>query len=377
MPKSRFLLHFLCSVVTLPLWADAVNDIAELLKKGDAKAALERSDDALSKSPRDMRIRFLRGVALVEQSRQVEAIQVFSALTVDHPNQPEPYNNLAVLYAQQGQLDKARAALQMAIQTNPAYATAQANLSDVYAKLAAQAYDKALQLDKTAPAAPTPPKLALVKDLYAAPATKIASARAQPAPVAKPEVVAPAAPPLVVKVTPTPTPTPVAAPKPTPVAVAPVKVEPVAVTPAAVKPIDPKPVEVAAKPVEATKPVEAKPPAVASSDDEEQVNKTLQAWAEAWAGKQVNDYLSHYAKGFRTPKGVSRSAWEQQRRERIEGVRKIAVRLSNIKIQFENGTANARFVQHYRSDRMESSTGKTLRLERVGNRWMIVEERVG
>jgi tetratricopeptide (TPR) repeat protein len=41
---------------------------------------------------------------------------VFTKLTDDYPELPEPYNNLAVLYAAAGQYDKARAALEMAIE---------------------------------------------------------------------------------------------------------------------------------------------------------------------------------------------------------------------------------------------------------------------
>jgi Tfp pilus assembly protein PilF len=52
-----------------------------------------------------------------------------------------------VLYANQNQLDKSRQALEQAIRTNPSYSTAHENLGDIYAKLASQAYSKALQLD--------------------------------------------------------------------------------------------------------------------------------------------------------------------------------------------------------------------------------------
>ena len=71
------------------------------------------------------------------------------------PSCPSRYNNLAVLYAAQSEFDKARAALEMAIRTNPSYATAHENLGDVYAMLAAQPYSRALQLDpgNTEPAA--------------------------------------------------------------------------------------------------------------------------------------------------------------------------------------------------------------------------------
>ena len=76
-----------------------------------------------------------------------EATGVFLKLTEEAPELPEPYNNLAVIYAQQKQYDKAKAALEMAIRTHPSYAVAHENLGDLYAKMARQAYDRALQID--------------------------------------------------------------------------------------------------------------------------------------------------------------------------------------------------------------------------------------
>src|SRR3990172_3862933 len=102
-------------------------------------------------------MRFLKGLILTEQSKSTEAISVFTKLTEDFPRLPEPYNNLAVLFAATNQYEKSRAALEMAIRTNPTYATAHENLGDVYAKLASQAHSKALQLDAGNTA--VPPKL--------------------------------------------------------------------------------------------------------------------------------------------------------------------------------------------------------------------------
>src|SRR5207253_5049643 len=101
---------------------------------------------------------------LTEQKRVPEAVQMFTGLTEDYPELPEPYNNLAVLYASQGNFDKAKSALELAIHTHPSYATAHENLGDVYAQLASRAYDRALQLDKNNAAAQV--KLAMVKDLF-------------------------------------------------------------------------------------------------------------------------------------------------------------------------------------------------------------------
>ncbi|MGH8640276.1 MAG: tetratricopeptide repeat protein, partial [Burkholderiales bacterium] len=145
---------------------DELQEANQAFKQGQLDRASERVDAYLKTRPKDARGRFLKGIILAEQKKPNDAIAVFTGLTQDFPELPEPYNNLAVLYASQGQYDKARSALEMAIRTHPSYATAHENLGDIYAKMASQAYDKALQLDKGNTAAQT--KLNLIKDLFSA-----------------------------------------------------------------------------------------------------------------------------------------------------------------------------------------------------------------
>jgi tetratricopeptide (TPR) repeat protein len=102
-----------------------------------------------------------------DQKETDAAIATFQGLTEDYPELPEPYNNLAVIYAQQGQYEKARRALELALQTRPDYAVAHENLGDVYTRLASVEYDQAFTLDKTNKSAQT--KLALVRELFAVP----------------------------------------------------------------------------------------------------------------------------------------------------------------------------------------------------------------
>src|SRR5574338_317647 len=151
----------------LPARADDLDDASKLLKAGQREQALERVNRALAQKKDDPKARFLKGVILTEQGNTRDAIEVFTKLTQDYPNLPEPYNNLAVIYAGQGQYDKARAALEQSIRTHPAYATAYENLGDVYAKLASQAYGKALQLDASNTGAQN--KLSLVRELVGEP----------------------------------------------------------------------------------------------------------------------------------------------------------------------------------------------------------------
>ncbi|MGB6113484.1 MAG: tetratricopeptide repeat protein [Comamonas sp.] len=174
MRASRFLLtRFLQLAAATALLAasaahaDGYGDITALLKDGKASQALVQVEQRLASTPKDPQLRFLRGVAQSESKQTQAAIETFTELTREYPELPEPYNNLAVLYAQDNQLDKARAALEMAIRTHPSYATAHENLGDVYARLAAQAYDRALQLD-AAQGEAIKPKLALLRELLSA-----------------------------------------------------------------------------------------------------------------------------------------------------------------------------------------------------------------
>jgi len=135
-------------------------------RSGDLAAAAAAVDRHLAAKPDDERGRFMKGVLLAEMGRTNEAFDLFLALTRDHPELAEPHNNIAVIYAARGDYERARDALEDAIRANPQYAVAYANLGDLYARLAARAYEKALDLDagnRTLRA-----KLALARELPAA-----------------------------------------------------------------------------------------------------------------------------------------------------------------------------------------------------------------
>jgi len=170
---AKLLLVVLLCVSTLPSSADEVAEVTQLAKGGQTTEAMAKLDQFLALKPKDPQLRFLKGVMLADSKRTDDAIAVFTLLNEDYPELPEPYNNLAVLYAGQGQYEKARVALQSAVRGNPGYATAYENLGDVYARLAAQAYARALALDGAN--ASLPPKIAQLRTLFS---TKPAEARA-------------------------------------------------------------------------------------------------------------------------------------------------------------------------------------------------------
>lgn len=335
--------------------ADEYTDVSQLVRSGKLAEALTKADQYLVVKPRDPQMRFLKGVIQRDSGKTTDAIATFSRLTEDFPELPEPYNNLAVLYAGQSQFDKARTALEMAIRTNPSYATAHENLGDVYAKLASQAYNKALQLD--ASNAGVPPKLALIRELFSPTGAK--NQRPGPPPVAAPAAV----PPVVTKPTPT-LPGPVSA-----KASSPAPVQPPTATQAS-----PVSASAASSTASVAASASAAPPSDNSSKDAE---AAVQAWARAWAARDVKAYLASYGKDFSPPGSMSRSAWEEERRQRITSKSKITVKLENLTVTVSGNTAVAKFRQDYKANSLAVSSRKTLDLVKNGERWHIVKESTG
>lgn len=348
--------------------AREVDAVAQLLEQGQTEQAAAQADQFLQLNPNDAEMRFLRGVIATEQKQPAQAIQIFSALSRDYPAMPEPYNNLAVLYAAQGQDRKAVDALEQAIRAQPGYATAYENLGDLYARMASQSYGKALELDSNRQG--IAPKQALIAQI--APGKAAAPVPAAALPTAT----------VAVAAAPTPSLTPVQ-----PAAASPVA-EPVIAErrpPATERISSATPLQLAA--AEAAK-AAARPSAVAEAAPTAKASPALdaspaaveaavQAWAKAWAQQDMDAYLAAYSPSFKPADGSSLAAWKQSRRQRIEGKREISVALSDVQVAVDGPRATARFMQAYSAGALKSNSRKTLVLQADQGQWRIVSETVG
>jgi tetratricopeptide (TPR) repeat protein len=296
------------------LAATPVEQAQSQLANGDLQGALKTLDKYLSGAPQDAEARFTRGLVLVKLNKTEDAIKVFADLTRDYPQLPEPYNNLAVLYAQQGDYEKARDALEAALATHPAYATAHENLGDIYAALAGAAYNRAVMLDQNNQAVRY--KQNLINQLD----TGIGAAGTTMPPAPAPRPAAPAA-----------------------------QAEPA----------------VAAAPAAST----------AAPADASAINNALLGWAKAWSAKDVSGYLASYAPDFVPEGGLSRATWEQQRRDRISRPTRIAVRALNPEIvTIGDNRVRVSFVQEYQSDTFSDQVTKVLEFKSTAGGWKIVRE---
>lgn len=353
----------LSALYAAPAIADESFDVNKLVRAGQLGEAMTKVDAFLLQHPRDAQMRFLKGLIFTEQNKPAEAIMAFTKLTEDFPNLPEPYNNLAVLFASGGQYEKARTALEMAIRTNPTYATAQENLGDIYAKLASQAYDKALQLDSANTGAKT--KLTLVRTLIgnATGGTNPKITTTSTAPAATKPTTASAA--TAKSIVP---PTVIAAPKQEPAKVAP-KAEVIAKA-KIVKPLQKNEIKSAER---------SSSPKPENNDDldKKAVLNAINGWANAWSSQDVKRYLGYYGTDFQTPKGLSRKAWADERHARIEGKNKIDIEIKSPQVAVVGNTATVKFRQSYISNRFTANSRKTLVLMKQGGKWQIQQERTG
>jgi tetratricopeptide (TPR) repeat protein len=313
-------------------------DIQLLITDGKYNDALKLAEEHLSRNSTDIKLQFMRGLILTRLDRYSDAEQVFIQLTKENPELPEPFNNLAVVYAAQGKYSEASEALKSAINTHPSYATAHENLGDIYAKMASRAYNQALELDTSNTVARE--KLSLLKELISAPATS------------KPET--------------------------SKTVVAKASVEPKPVPKQESKPVVPEPEIIKVPPKAEPKPAEDKE---ADSEEEKANNRNavesaIKNWANVWSAQDVDGYIASYGREFVPPKGLSRTAWEKERRVRLKKPRFIKVSLSDIKINLHGKDyAEVRFTQSYQSNTYGDKVKKEILMRKVDNVWLITQER--
>ena len=113
------------------------------------------------------------------------------------------------------------------------------------------------------------------------------------------------------------------------------------------------------------------------SEQKKAIEIAINNWVNAWASKNIDNYISSYAMEFKPSRGLSRAKWELQRRERLANPSFIKIKLTNIKIEIrDDGLANVRFTQQYQSDSYKDEVKKIVTVKMINNKWLIMRERV-
>lgn len=303
----------------------------QLIQTGDTNSALTELDKEIALNP-NPEAEFLRAVTLQSTGRRQDAIDAYAKMIQSYPELPEPYNNLAVMHAEDKNFDKAVQMLERAILTNKTYATAYENLGDIYSQQASDAYNDALALN--------PPnkktveiKLNLIDNILLPPNLRKpvlnASSNTANTSTAKPI----SRPPSSTAVTST---TATARPNPTSTAVS--------------------------------------TGGTLSATDRTAITTLVNNWAGAWSNQNVPTYLAYYADNFRPVGGGSKATWASSRAEKLQKPSFISIGVTDLNVSPTSRGARATFAQSYQSNTYEDRVMKSLDLIKTPQGWKIQRE---
>ena len=99
------------------------------MNQGNWEAAGQTITQGLTAHPKDARLRLLQGVVWAHQGKLTLAQTAFEGMIADHPELSEPYNNLGIVLAQQGNSLGAKLQFGKALLADPQNTQAQTNLA--------------------------------------------------------------------------------------------------------------------------------------------------------------------------------------------------------------------------------------------------------
>jgi ketosteroid isomerase-like protein len=105
------------------------------------------------------------------------------------------------------------------------------------------------------------------------------------------------------------------------------------------------------------------------------VGDAINVWALAWSEQDIQGYLSAYAKSFTPADGGSLEKWAGKRAATIKRAKHIRLSIDDLGITLQDPQhATAEFKQTYRASYRKNKARKTLKLEQIEGRWLIVRE---
>lgn len=332
--------------------ANSLQQIQQDLKANRYAQAAASAKALLKQQPDDLQLHFITALALQKNAQPEQAIRHYQAIIADHPKLPEPRNNLAIIYLQQGQYDQAIDLLIESLNTHPAYATAWKNLNNIYQGLASEAYRKALSDDNDTRSMLHTIQLSALDTLTVQPLKQpltIATAprESAPLPPAQSKAVKPStAEPSITK---------------TPIKIA----------------AAPKPVAAPAPKPKPTLTTATKPQVVNNTvkiPTEKQLISILNRWASAWRDQEFDQYVTAYTTDY---KGRYRNhqQWVKERRKRVIRADRITLELSQFQVKSLSAQrAIINFQQRYQSATYRDKVVKRIHLVNQDGQWKIARE---
>ncbi len=318
-PASLLLSFMLLGAVMPSANAEVSSAIQEMLTRGDYPSALGRIDEELKKNTLDEGLLLARGFTLMQMNQLEEAAAYYKKLREVLKHNPEPGNNLGMVYRKQKDYLAAIRTFGETIRDFPNYTPAHINLGDTYIEIAQLRYQRGFDT--------TGNVMLQQKSVLAADFEQLAQRALQDNARLIYEQGARAA----------------ARPKLT-------------------SPPEPAP-----------EPAPAKRPA----DPVQEIVQKLEAWTEAWMSRDPQRYFSHYAQDFK-PERYSLETWMQRKRDVMDRSEFIKLLLDKLDIQLDpedSNIATVTFNQRYVSNSYAENARKEMIMRKNEHGWLIVEER--
>jgi colicin import membrane protein len=140
----RITVLLLCSLCIQPAFSATLQELQRLIGQNSCSSATIMGDQLLIEQPGNARIQFLTAYAYQMDKQTNRAKDLYENLIREYPELPEPRNNLAMIYLNQGNSDKASELLIDALNTNSSYSTAYNNLGRIYRGIASATYRQAV-----------------------------------------------------------------------------------------------------------------------------------------------------------------------------------------------------------------------------------------
>jgi len=322
MGKITCLLLFMISV---PVFAAAQSATVEATSVSEQDLSIiTLLKEKVKANPEGYQVWFQLGVTQAKQRQYNDAIKSFNRVITLQPKLAEPHNNLAVIYNELGDLRAAVKELETSLDLNPGYGTAHENIADLYVKLAAQAYKKALGRNDSVSLRNRYERLLRIHDGGAAPLS-VAATRMPKAEISQP-------------------------------------------------------VKVVAKSAPVIEPVwqRAPEPMVeeAGSSAHKQVLEAVEAWRSAWSAQDLEAYYVAYDDSFDPGKRFKTiDSWKKYKKSAIRNKKFIRVELKDIVISPQrNGLIKAVMLQNYSSNSYKSEDRKEIIFKSSDAGWKIVHE---
>ena len=292
--------------------ASTPQTVNHLLSTGEYEDALVEAESGLQKNPNNLRLMLQKGFILIRLRRLNDAENYYLGLIERLPENPEPLNNLGVIYQLQKKYDKAIALFEQTITRFPEFSRAYENLGDTYIQVATETYLKGR--DKAPEDRVLDAKAELGQQFYRIASDNVKSIEQE---------------------------------------------------------ADSPPKAVSLKPDSKSKQEEHS----LQTDIHAEVLEFLKSWTTNWSSKNLDAYFDLYADEF-VPEGYAdRRAWERRKASIIRSAEFIRIRIEAIKItEIQENQVTVSFTQHYESDSHKDQVTKTLALRRYNANWRIIRE---